>query len=567
MALSALPKDVLHIILKKISLKDRLRLELLDQSHLETFRDPELWLDVNLGAMQALDLTEQELLCLLSRVEPKLKQAVSQIDSMAEILKDLSHDVMKQTPNPLRDRLEEEKLDPTHFFTMFLWLVVRSLAQLHQMFPETCGPFQYLWDHPSLKDFNPFGSRPDQGKQAPVDSMNSLLETMLEHSLFEFHKSKAAYLQFLDRVLMLIRRRGDVENLTDRRHMLSEGWTKAKIATPTVMFENLVIGDDQSQVYDELRGFLQESPSKLRIVFSNCLLPPSTVRCLCKLLGECGAGFVSFRQADSPFDRMSNPQSEDAVLECEALQKSKNLQALELDFPLMPMDVDSAARFLDVSGNSATLVLHLRTEFYRGEPELAQQVVLRLQALCASERGHRVTLVQHWRPSRLFWSDTQEREESGGGLSDAVFLSTVEQERETNLRCKRWTLRVMSVVRAWSLLDVALAPAAFFDVKLFGYRVQSSIGVVGFSVPTAVVLLWSPLQHAMVQGHDWDWTAISFGLCITGIVPFSFLVFAFKAFSSYMGACLLWSGGRQICRVAVSLFHTLKGKVSQVRAQ
>ena len=42
-ALAALPVDVLRLILKDFSLKERLRLEILDKSHREALRDPELW--------------------------------------------------------------------------------------------------------------------------------------------------------------------------------------------------------------------------------------------------------------------------------------------------------------------------------------------------------------------------------------------------------------------------------------------------------------------------------------------------------------------------------------------
>lgn len=85
-----LPMDILRIILKKLSLKDRLVLELLNKGHHDIFRDAESWFEISLQDMQALGLTERQMSKLFSRVQPGFERASSQIDSIIAILESFS---------------------------------------------------------------------------------------------------------------------------------------------------------------------------------------------------------------------------------------------------------------------------------------------------------------------------------------------------------------------------------------------------------------------------------------------------------------------------------------------
>ena len=79
-----LPVDVLRIICKKLDLKDRMHLELLNKKHRDTLRQPELWTQVDLAAMQALNLTEGQFLHLLSKVDPDLHRYSRLIKEMCD---------------------------------------------------------------------------------------------------------------------------------------------------------------------------------------------------------------------------------------------------------------------------------------------------------------------------------------------------------------------------------------------------------------------------------------------------------------------------------------------------
>lgn len=147
--LTSLPGDVLRIILNKIGLEDRLRVELLSKSHRDTLREPELWRKLDLASMQALDLRDEQLLHLLSRVDPgfMFQKLSSQVRGMAEILEDLTQ-AESFIKRPLRgclDRMpmaveaghvpEVKSLIP---FTAILFL------RLHRLVPEAWGPTRVI---------------------------------------------------------------------------------------------------------------------------------------------------------------------------------------------------------------------------------------------------------------------------------------------------------------------------------------------------------------------------------------------------------------------------------------
>lgn len=101
LSLCRLPKDILRIIRKKIGLKDRLCLELLDKRHRVVLREPELWHETDLASMQALNLTEDQLLHLLSRVHPGLEEVSWHIQGMTDIFNEVTKSFLKNVPNPL----------------------------------------------------------------------------------------------------------------------------------------------------------------------------------------------------------------------------------------------------------------------------------------------------------------------------------------------------------------------------------------------------------------------------------------------------------------------------------
>jgi hypothetical protein len=140
LSLCGLPKDVLQIILKKIGLKDRLRLELLDKRHRDVLREPELWHEIDLASMQALNLTEDQLLHLLSRVHPGLEEVSWHIEGMTDIFNEVTKSFLKNDPNPLSE-LDKISQD---FPYLGSDLVSDSEAalffeRLHQKVPESWG--------------------------------------------------------------------------------------------------------------------------------------------------------------------------------------------------------------------------------------------------------------------------------------------------------------------------------------------------------------------------------------------------------------------------------------------
>lgn len=148
MPLVALPKDILRIILKKVSLKDRLQLGLLDKSHRDTLRETELWQEVNLCAMQALSLREDQLLCLLGRVLPGLEQVSLEIGSMAVILRSITCEFVEQARSHQLDSAAWSTVK-TVAKTCMVWFVeqVKRILQLPSSIQWLFKVFwQLLWD-------------------------------------------------------------------------------------------------------------------------------------------------------------------------------------------------------------------------------------------------------------------------------------------------------------------------------------------------------------------------------------------------------------------------------------
>jgi hypothetical protein len=160
LSLSGLPTDVLQMILKKIGLKDRLCLEFLDKRHLETLMEPELWYEVDLASMQALNFTEDQLIHLLSRVHPGLGEVSSQIRSMAEIFDEVTKSFMKNDPCFGRS-LNEGPQDLSYLGKDLFSIASLSLERLHHTLPgswrtsrllvETCTAWFFDQVHRLIK--------------------------------------------------------------------------------------------------------------------------------------------------------------------------------------------------------------------------------------------------------------------------------------------------------------------------------------------------------------------------------------------------------------------------------
>ncbi|GAQ89567.1 hypothetical protein KFL_005370040 [Klebsormidium nitens] len=574
MPLAALPKDVLRIILKKLSLEDRLRVELVDKSHRDMMRDRELWQELNLGAMQALSITEGQLLRLLGRIDAGFEQIFPELESMAGTLKDIAEESLKHIRGPLVQNLDSFRLDVSYFGADMVSAGARYFSRLRQLVPEAWGPCrlvvetctawfadqvdrlfvnmlvsgQYIRRTNFLKGFNPEGLE-GTAIDPEFDPMRLFAVTLYKNSRFcdITTASKTVSRDLEEKVWRLVERRLEIAKAAGVPSEFRKGCLKPRIVASTVVFENMAI-HAESKLFEEIRDFLNESPSKLRLVFRHCLLLPAEFRSLCTLLGECGAGFVSFQQFAFPLGRLCNPQTEDAVLSSVALQKSGNLQSLELDCPLVVADLDSAAQFLDRSESAARLVIHLRTEFFSTGAETTQLFFKKLQELCASERGARVTVVQHRRGARA--SETVESARAGS--SDA--FSPIQDEISTVVWYEKLLTCVDKVLYVYTAVDLVLALAFLFGVKLFGYRLQPTNLATGLSGSWGVWHLWRPVR-ATIQGRR-DWVGIAGGLFLSGLLPISPLVIAFKAFWAYIAIFLvrtvLWQVGRAIIRAFAS---------------
>jgi hypothetical protein len=142
LSLCRLPTDILRKILTKLALKDRLRLELVDKKHRDTLREPELWYEIDLATMQALDLTADQLLHLLSRVYPDFERVSSQVQSMAEILLAVSGSFTKNGINFWTRHVDVEI--PIYYGKDVVSIAARLLGRLHHQVPESWGATRYL---------------------------------------------------------------------------------------------------------------------------------------------------------------------------------------------------------------------------------------------------------------------------------------------------------------------------------------------------------------------------------------------------------------------------------------
>lgn len=689
--LSALPKDVLRIVLKDISLQDRLQLELVDRSHGDALREPELWQDLNLGAMQALHLSEKQLLCLLERLNPGLNQFPSQIGSIAKILSIMNTNFMQQAPSSVKDALGQRAQGFSVFVRvpLFLVLLAESLCfkgsemlnlaahaflRCHKVLPDSWGPIRYFvetsvawfseqvmriprfvsfmqwflllllhclgdpvrsmrgmladlrkkeltrrrgsgkaavnldvswaaslspefvaacvlglsaagfkvdlkmvgdsdppfplyhvvsllrilavdcsmqvnmlihglypaWRGDFLKGFNP-ESLLEQGHDFEFDPKQALLDYTRESRLLEYEGSEASYRRFQEMILKLHERTSEIAAASGRPDWLRKGSVRPRMSSPTVVLESMSLASG-SQLYDDIREYLKESPSKLRLVFRNCQMRPSEMSALFDLLGECGAGSVSFQQSDFRFSSLLSSVGAGAILTSAALQESKNLRRLELDCPFFPHDVPAASFFLLGSQNSSELVIHLRMEFFSGDARTAQRLCSKLRELCDSAQGTRVRIVQHRRPSRFLARSAKETVEGRQeGLVSQSFLSPIQQEIDTDLWYEKLLDALDYVIEIFGIAVPILAIAELLGYKMLGFDLWPSYAFAG---PAAVRTLWRPLR-ATIQGRP-SWLGIAFGLLVTRIVPLSVIADAFRSFWAYIGICLLWTIVRQL---------------------
>ncbi|GAQ92866.1 hypothetical protein KFL_011740020 [Klebsormidium nitens] len=144
-ALAALPVDVLALILKDMSLKERLRLETLDKNHRDALRVPELWEAIDLEALCALNCTEDQLLSLLSRVEPRMQRGAAQIRRMAESLDDVTESFTKHmVPEFAVEQLKRKTR--TSFNRDFIFIQLVILRFLYKAVPESWGPVRFFFE-------------------------------------------------------------------------------------------------------------------------------------------------------------------------------------------------------------------------------------------------------------------------------------------------------------------------------------------------------------------------------------------------------------------------------------
>ncbi|GAQ92867.1 hypothetical protein KFL_011740030 [Klebsormidium nitens] len=139
-----MPVDVLRLILKDFSLKERLRLEILDKSHRDALRDPELWHAIKLGAVDAQTCTEDQLLSLLIRLEPRMQRGAARIRRMAESLSDVTEAFMKHRMAKLLAVEQLKRKTRASFCREAIFLQLMSLRYLHTAVPESWTPVRFF---------------------------------------------------------------------------------------------------------------------------------------------------------------------------------------------------------------------------------------------------------------------------------------------------------------------------------------------------------------------------------------------------------------------------------------
>ncbi|GAQ83177.1 hypothetical protein KFL_001380190 [Klebsormidium nitens] len=475
-ALAALPADVLRLILKDISLKERLRLEILDKSHRDALRDPELWHAIKLGAVDAQTCTEDQLLSLLIRLEPRMQKGAAQIRRMAESLGDVTAGFTKHRMAKLLAVEQLKRKTRASLWREAIYLQLMSLRFLYTAVPESWISVRFfletctLWVEDQLQRIplavrsvcnflrnvssshsafvrNGTSSPPERPERQRSAKREVLLNVSGAVQLSPnfvaacvIALSAAAF-----QVTVRMDGEGDPGFLTndpvlDRAKIAAitgGGGSQTRGATTevfsyTVILEHLVTHLEEP-LLEELGKFLRGAPSAHRVVVRNCMLSYLEVRSLSVVLGKGDAGTVTFQHLCHDFARDDDMAW--TILTCAELQASQGLQALALDFPLAPADLDYVAQFLERNAD-ARFVIHLRPAFYARSAAAAQQLFAKLRVLCASRRGKRIIIVPHQGGARLPGGTDRrgaaERGEtvavpSGGALEDAI-LTPLNQE-------------------------------------------------------------------------------------------------------------------------------------------
>ncbi|GAQ89566.1 hypothetical protein KFL_005370030 [Klebsormidium nitens] len=266
-ALSALPRDVLRIVLKDISLQDRLQMELVDKSHRDALREPELWQDLNLRAMQALHLTEKQLLRLLERlnsgsqqfsyqsfIQPLLHLLRDPVGSFKGLLANLRKKGIAYQKDTGKaavtlDFCGTAKLSPEFVAACVLGLSAAGFKVDLKMDGDSDPPFPLHhvvsllrilavsctiqanllinglypgWKGRFLKGFNP-KSLLEQGHDFVYDPEQSLLDYTRESRFFEYEGSEAPCRWFDEEILTLLQHASEIAMTSGRPEWLRKG--------------------------------------------------------------------------------------------------------------------------------------------------------------------------------------------------------------------------------------------------------------------------------------------------------------------------------------------------------
>ncbi|GAQ83238.1 hypothetical protein KFL_001400220 [Klebsormidium nitens] len=384
-----------------------------------------------------------------------------------------------------------------------------------------------------LKNFNSWLGDQEGGSEHDVAA--SLSSSLAAFRSSVYPDSSAAYQRFEQKFFVLAKLRTEVEAIAGRAYTRG---AKAKVLSQSVVIENLLNGVDQHLLRDELQEYLSASPSKLRLVLRNCRLSNANIVSLCDMLGERGVGHVTFQQTGfmRPRFRLGN-----SVLSSLGLRNSKDLQILELDCRLRQSDFHALTAFLDANEPGAKIQIHMRRSFYCLDLRKARGVLSKLKALCSSERGARVRVVQH--PGGAPGGSLDQATDSVSTFDNSPF----EREVATAIKYELLLKGIYLTIDVLQLFDQLSCLLYVFQRMLLGQaKPLTSLWGAGFVLES----MWRPV-HSLLQGESHVLAASATSLFYAALFPwYRILVqYAVEACVAYLWACLVWTALKQLARL------------------
>ena len=360
----------------------------------------------------------------------------------------------------------------------------------------------------------------------------------------EYSGSEAAHRILENQHLDLAILRGQIEAAIGNRSL---DVSKPTIACETVVFENLL--KVKPLLLHELEEYVCSPASDVFFVFRDTILQPEGYRSLCKLIAASKARSVCFQQLVE-FSNGWTPQKDNAVLGSRALQKSKTIQALELDFLLTADDLDSVRAFLLKSELGPEIVIHLRPSSYVQNPDAVSGLFEKLEeVLSLSNWGSRLTVVHHGnqagRHSARLATQLADKQ-----TAFTAFHQDVISRMTVRLRTGDFAMFLDVFMIIIFGADLFLTLISLLGWTPFGFNNVPAGIIPGHSGPLMFRFIWKPLRAILLGNRDYVGLATGVALVFVPNRLF-YMSLAMKAFLLYLGFCLAVTLLRQLARSVI----------------